>query len=203
MKRRKRCCSQIIVVICFGLFFATMVHGFSLAKSDLDLTLEEDEWSWVPGEVATFMGTVSGEPTALNDITLFLSITPEPKGDETGNIVFTSVNEKKIKIRKQSESYTLADNEATSGIVTFTGSWFIPENSAYFKAGLKISALNHNGETLAGVVLNLGANNGESGSTLKRIPIDISLVNKILSLSILVIWFFVLLKLWYLKRKRS
>ena len=201
MRRINRCCLKLISALFACMLIDCSFFGYSLAASDVQLNLTEDEWTWIPGEVATFQGTVSITPAAQDEITIQVSISPEPKSDDPGKIVFTSINDRKIKIRKQSDRYMLKSDELKEGTIAFAGSWFIPEDSAYFKAELGLSVINGSGDSLGNVSLHLGANSSDGGNTLKRIPVDIGRVNFVIGISACMIWLFVLIRILMIRRK--
>ena len=158
-----------------------LVPVFCCAENSVNISVQENEWSWVPGEVATFSGSVISEnPSDLSGTVIQLEIIPEPKDEDTGRIVFTAVNDKRIKIRKQSESYSVGDEDLT-GDISFEGSWFIPEGSAFSRANLNVRVLGNNGDQLASGTLSIGSGAAESNHSLLRIPVDINRLNMIIA----------------------
>ena len=158
-----------------------LVPVFCCAENSVNISVQENEWSWVPGEVATFSGSVISEnPSDLSGTVIQLEIIPEPKDEDTGRIVFTAVNDKRIKIRKQSDSYSVGDEDLT-GDISFEGSWFIPEGSAFSRANLNVRVLGNNGDQLASGTLSIGSGAAESNHSLLRIPVDINRLNMIIA----------------------
>ena len=173
---------------------ATAAPGACCAESGIKITIEEEEWSWEPGGVATFTGTLTADPEQAAGAILQVSINPEPKAEDPGRIVFTNVNGKKVKVRKQDAVYTLDTTEA-EGEIPFSGSWFLPDDSAYFRAAVTVSLINAEGEILASSNMKCGVYDTEGESTLKRIPADIGKINMILALSAGGIWCLAILRI--------
>ena len=88
---------------------------------------------------------------------------------------------KRIKIRKQDEKYSVNDDDL-SGDISFEGSWFIPEDSAFFKASLNVSVIGSNGDSLASGLLSVGSGDTESNHSLMRIPVDINRLNMLIAI---------------------
>ena len=158
-----------------------------------------EEWSWEPGGVATFTGTLTADAEQAAGATLQVSINPEPKAEDPGRIVFTNVNGKKVKVRKQDATYAL--DEAEAGEISFSGSWFLPDDSAYFRAAVTVSLINPEGESIGFSTMKCGAYNTEGESTLKRIPADIGKINLILALSAGGIWCLAILRIVICRRR--
>ena len=182
---------------------ALLVPVFCCAESPVLISVQENEWSWVPGEVATFSGLVScHKPEDLSGATLRLEIIPEPRDEDAGRVVFTAVNDKRIKIRKQSDTNSIKDDDL-SGDILFEGSWFIPEGSAYFKASLSASVIGKDGNTLASGNISIGSGGNESNHSLLRIPVDIGQLNTILAVCTAGICFLAVLRLLVITRKKT
>lgn len=180
-----------------------LVPVFCCAESPVLISVQEHEWSWVPGEVATFSGLVSYQnPENLSGATLRLEIIPEPRDEDAGRVVFTAVNDKRIKIRKQSDTYIIDDDDL-SGDILFEGSWFIPEDSAYFKASLNASVISKDGNTLASGNLIVGSGSNEGNHSLLQIPVDIGRLNTILAVCTAGICFLAVLRVFVIARKRA
>lgn len=172
----------IMTAVILFMTLSLVPYSCSRAESPVRIILTEKEWSWIPGEVATFSGTITcDDHDQLSGASIQLEIIPEPKDDDPGRIVFTSINGKRIKIRKQSETYILDDSDLNDEIL-FEGSWFIPEGSAFFKAGLVASVAGKSGDLLGTCTINVGTGDSESTHSLLRIPVDIGHVNFILAL---------------------
>ena len=191
--------------LCIVLVFLVtlLVPAFCCAESPVLISVQENEWSWVPGEVATFSGLISCQnPEDLSGATLRLEIIPEPRDEDAGRVVFTAVNDKRIKIRKQSDTYNIDDDDL-SGEIPFEGSWFIPEGSAYFKAGLNASVIGKDGNTLASGNISVGSGSNEGNHTLLRIPVDIGRLNTVLAVCTAGICFLAIFRVFVITRKKS
>ena len=188
---------------CFLLFLAVMLCSVgACAQEAVQVTVKNEEWSWEPGEVATFSGTVYGTPEVLNGTVLQVTIDAQPRGDEEERIVFTGVNGSRIKVRKQSETYALKEEELSAEI-PFTGSWFVPEGSMAFQAVVTVTVLSGTGETLGSGKLEfgMGGETGE-GTALLRIPFDTEQLILWMTVGTGVIWVLAGLRIMICRKKR-
>ena len=199
--RGTRCCTGRFMALVLTVLILLNILP-AAAAGIAEIQVMENEWTWSPGGVATFTGTITGEAGELEGATLALSISPEPKGEDSGSIVFTSVNNKKIKIRKQSDSYELNGLESM-GAIPFEGSWFIPESSAFFKAVVKVTASNALGEVIGEGSMTVGESGDAAAGALIRIPADIGKINLWIGITAAVIWAAAIIRIMLLRGRAA
>ena len=134
---------------CF-LLLLTILLGFVISASAEDAEIEQERWTWEPGETATFTGSFDGSAWAGRSVTLGLDISVAQKGLDIGEVVFTYVNAKKIAVKKQTNQYELAVPESP-GRIYFSGAWHIDEAYRNGSITLRLTITEDNGipETLA------------------------------------------------------
>ena len=154
----------IIRIICILLMAAAAGTAFS--SSAVSARLAVMEWSWTPGDVATFEGSVSGY--SGDALLLRLSVSCKPASDDFGKIVFSSVNEKKLTVRNQKEKYSVQD--AGSGEVRFTGSWYLPDSKRFSQAVVSLKVYSPAGEPLAETALPVGKDRETGGGSVLTFP---------------------------------
>ena len=77
------------------------------AANILSIHIEKDEWSWVGDTAATFKGSIICQGVTDEDpVILRLTLITGPDDSDSGEIVFTSVNHKRLAVRKQKNEYT-------------------------------------------------------------------------------------------------
>ncbi len=93
------------------------------ALGDTSVEMADDEWTWESAGTATFHGTIYPD----RDVTgAELELSVETQLENSGEAVFTSLNEKRIKIRKQ---LPVTTTDLTGGeAVPFEAEWRLPED---------------------------------------------------------------------------
>lgn len=131
------------------------------AMAETGAVLTEDEWTWEPGGTATFSGILTLDGPDLTDAVLKLELyTDDP--EHQGEIVFTEINGKTVKIRKRSDTLT-ADLTGSGTENAFTGEWYPPGDAAPMsRAVLRFRAESAEGTEIASAELRLGSEE-ESG----------------------------------------
>ncbi len=190
------------ILLCIMLVCGCM--GPACAEDKPGIGLQQDEWTWTAGEVATFKGTVPAAGLDPEDTSLCISVKTVPEQDEPGKCVFTSLNGKRIKIRNQSATVSLT---GTAGLdeISFEGSWFIPEDGQFKQVTLTLVVMKTStGETLDSV--SLSCENGEwyeggSGQPF-RLPVDLNQLCWILGAACIVLWGTAILRSVLIRRKK-
>lgn len=134
----KRCAACFMVLI-------SIVFLISVANSSgtgVQLTLRELQWSWEPLNIATFEGSIAFPGQTPDKVFLKLSFTVSPDDSETGEVVFQTVNNKKLTLRKQKPSCMLELEGSDS--VSFTGCWKTPENVLFTRIEILCRVYNEN-----------------------------------------------------------
>ena len=159
------------------------------AEEKPEIKLEIGEWSWTAGEASEFSGTVIGDAGALKDSVIRLSIKAEPELDDQGEVLFSTVNGKRLKVRAQKDYYEVGD-KAEEGSISFTGNWHLPEDGYFREATLAISLEDSDGSVIASLeetVMNPGWTDSSADQPF-HIPIDIDQLLLILAAACAVIW---------------
>lgn len=123
MKRFRLCC-----LLWVSILFLFPSVSFSAEE---DTSLSELEWTWEENSIASFQGSGSLENLPSGKLLLKLSFSTEPKGTDPGEIVFHTVNGKKLTLRKQKAEYILEHSDENT--VQFIGNWRTPEDVFFTK----------------------------------------------------------------------
>ncbi len=183
MKRGFIRCLSVLVLIC-------LCTGSSFALAGMDTDLHETEWSWEPLNVAVFEGTVTFDEVQQSKLLLRLSFTTVPEGTEPGEVVFQTVNGKKLTIRKQKSEYVFEPGDLTE--FTFTGNWKTPEDVYFSRVSILFQVYDENGKTLLAEekldVIRDASDTEDSNGGKFRITADLSSWTLWLALTALIVW---------------
>lgn len=120
----------------------------SMADGDASVQLAETEWTWEEKSIAVFEGKASLDGMPAGKLLLKLSFSTEPKGTDPGEVVFQTVNGKKLTLRKQKAEYTL-DPEGQKTL-DFTGIWKTPDDVFFTKIDIDFQICSEDGSTVLG-----------------------------------------------------
>ena len=135
-----------IVMILLVSFLLAPVHA--MATDVLSADISGKEWTWIPGELAVFEGTVVYEGNAdETPLTLALSLECEPSVADTGDIVFATVNDQKLSRMKQKSQYVIRKDE--NRVFRFTGHWIIPDGAFLQEVRVILTVYDQDGQKLA------------------------------------------------------
>ena len=183
MKRGFIRCLSVLALIC-------LCTGSSFALAGMDTDLHETEWSWEPLNVAVFEGTVTFDEVQQSKLLLRLSFTTVPEGTEPGEVVFQTVNGKKLTIRKQKPEYVVEPGDLTE--FTFTGNWKTPEDVYFSRVSILFQVYDENGKTLLAEekldVIRDASDTEDSNGGKFRITADLSSWTLWLALTALIVW---------------
>ena len=162
---KERCCSR-----CFILLLPLLFLLISCAcASGISCEIIPAGSSWIPGESALFEGCVSADETVSYDnVMMKLSIRTDPVLSETGAIVFSEVNGKKLSIRNQKDEYPVSLQSGSE--IRFSGSWLIPESIHVSDAALVLTILDPDGSILDEVSAPLSGSESVSSPSVMMFP---------------------------------
>ena len=140
MKRRQLSAMLALIMLFFP------VHG--LAIEVLSANISAKEWTWDPGSIAVFEGTVVYEGSAEEGpLTLVLSMESTPSASDNGSIVFASINDQKLSRMKQKSQYMIQKDN--NKVLRFTGNWILPDESILTNVRIMISVFGPDGSKLS------------------------------------------------------
>ena len=140
MKRRQFSTMLALIMLFFP------VHG--LAIEVLSANISAKEWTWDPGSIAVFEGTVVYEGSAEEEpLTLVLSMESTPSASDNGSIVFASINDQKLSRMKQKSQYMI--QKENNKVLRFTGNWILPDESILTNVRIMISVFGPDGSKLS------------------------------------------------------
>ena len=135
---RARAAAMILALI------LTVFPYHALAANVLSADISEKDWTWTPGGIATFEGTIVYEGSASDSpLTLSLAISCTPDTPDPGSIVFSSVNDQKLSRMKQKSEYVIKKDD--NPVFRFTGNWILPDGTAMSGAKVTLTVLDMSG----------------------------------------------------------
>ncbi|MBR2823293.1 MAG: hypothetical protein IKE24_06395 [Clostridia bacterium] len=113
---RKAICLLALLCMCIQ-------AGPALADWQIEMTPGEN-WSWEAGGISEFSGVIRSDGADVAGAVLTLSV--DTRMEDSGSVVFTNLNGKKVKIRKRSDT---AEEDLSGGNAenTFEGEWTLPD----------------------------------------------------------------------------
>ena len=141
MSHRRQELVRIIRVWCMLLCFIPAV-----CLGDTEIEMTADEWTWNANEVASFHGSIVTDQDAADAV---LTLRAETSLEDSGEVIFTSVNGKKLKIRKRGPEIT-EDLQAGSEFL-FEGEWNLPADTGggIARAVITLTIQDAEGNTIA------------------------------------------------------
>jgi len=139
------------------------------ARGEIQVEIAADDWSWEEGSVATFYGSVLSDQDVKDAV---MTLSAETRLEDSGEVLFTAVNEKKLKIRKRSAE--ISEDLKSGEAWTFEGEWALPgdtgEGLAW--ASIRLTVRDADGKELVTGILEEGSRaedeNAASASPVRR-----------------------------------
>lgn len=138
-----RFAGKLVILILLVLMF---FPGCSSAAGSFDISLQEKEWTWNESDIATFSGIVSFDELPCESLVLRLQLTTDPVSTNCGEVVFQTVNEKKLTLRKQQPEYILSPGSEKE--FSFIGNWKTPDNVFFTKTEILFQIYTDDGGSL-------------------------------------------------------
>lgn len=124
----------------------TLFPALCRAEGESILSLQEKEWTWEKNNIASFEGSASLASMPQGKLLLTLEIETEPKATDPGQVVFQTVNGKKLTIKKQKPEYTITHEDSDE--LTFIGSWKTPDDVFFTKVEITFRICTEDGKTV-------------------------------------------------------
>ncbi len=119
--------------------------SYAYADDAGSAAIQATEWTWEENGTAMFDGNVSLESPSDGSILMRLSADSLPSEEETGAVIFLSVNGKQLTLRKQTPEYKIPDGVQE---ISFTGCWIVPETCHAESVTVRLQILSDNGTIL-------------------------------------------------------
>ncbi len=193
MRRRFRIIVIISLLICLPVLSSD-------AANILSVHIEKDEWSWSGNTAATFEGDIVCQGVTEDDpVTLRLTVACSPESANPGKVVFTSVQDKKLTVRKQKNEYVL--DSSPTATTHFTGSWIIPEDEQYGEVSIHLEVIASDGTVAAEDEIRMTNEAHYLNENIRRIPDPGSLL-RILLIASGIVWVLAAIRLIYNRHRR-
>ena len=116
------------------------------AEEESVVKLTEKEWTWEEKNIASFGGEVKTESLPEGKLLLKLSVSTEPKATSPGEVVFQTVNGKKLTLKKQKAEYKFDHKDQDD--LTFIGNWKTPDDVFFTKVDIDFRICSEDGNTI-------------------------------------------------------
>ena len=148
MKRMRRRIGWVLTVLCMMVSIA--------AKADIQAEMKEGEWSWEANGTSMFSGVIRTDGADISGAELHLAV--ETGLEDSGEVLFTNVNDKKLKVRKRSDTVSM-DIAGGNADNTFEAEWFLPSDVAggLAAATFRLTVSDAEGKEIGQAVLNAGS----------------------------------------------
>ena len=118
----------------------------SIADGDTSIQLAETEWTWEENSIAVFEGKASLDGMPEGKLLMKLTFNTEPRATDPGEVVFHTVNGKKLTLRKQKAEYTF--DPKGQDTLEFIGNWKTPDDVFFTKIEIELQICSEDGSTV-------------------------------------------------------
>ena len=182
-----------------GLILALFcIFCFYTAKAEIQVKMEPFEWSWEANSTAGFQGVILTDGD-IPGAEMKLSV--KTRLDDSGEILFTVLNGKKLKVRKRSDSVEmdLAGNNEEN---TFEGEWYLPADveGGLSYASIVLSVADANGKELIVSELQAGIPDEDQATADASLPKRLEKLIKYLLISGVAVWLFAFCRFGCIRR---
>ena len=118
----------------------------SMADGDTSIQLAETEWTWEENSIAVFEGKASLDGMPEGKLLMKLTFNTEPRATDPGEVVFHTVNGKKLTLRKQKAEYTF--DPKGQDTLEFIGNWKTPDDVFFTKIEIELQICSEDGSTV-------------------------------------------------------
>jgi len=191
--------SAWLLLLCSRTALSENVQGKQAAPNhDPQVVLAVSEWSWEGNAVCTLSGSLKAGNADLRQVTLVLKTETEPETADSERIVFTEVNGDKIRLRRQSNTWT-AEEILAGEELPFTVSWFLPEETLN-EATVRLLVTGPEGTKIGSAELKEVNELAELNGPW-RIPVDLNRLTLILGITTGIVWFAAIVRILICQRK--
>ena len=159
----KKLLTKSVVFLCTLLCLACLASAFADNTAE-EAWLKEEEWSWNPGDLTTFVGGVKWNGEDMSGTVWKMTLKTNDSVNQ-GEIVFTEINGHNISHRKRS-------SKVTAGLLgggtenSFKAQWYIPDSAPVINmAEVEFILEDSEGNTLAAARMSREA---QTGSEIDR-----------------------------------
>ena len=139
MKNLRLACLLLVTI----LFICPVL---SMADGDTSIQLAETEWTWEENSIAVFEGKASLDGMPEGKLLMKLTFNTEPRATDPGEVVFHTVNGKKLTLRKQKAEYTF--DPKGQDTLEFIGNWKTPDDVFFTKIEIELQICSEDGSTV-------------------------------------------------------
>ena len=143
------------------ILFLLCMFVLSASEAEIQVKMEPLDWNWEADSTAVFQGVIQTDGEDISGAVMKLKV--ETRLDDSGEILFTNLNGKKLKVRKRSnevETDLIGDNAEN----TFEGEWYLPADMAegLSYASIILSVYDADGKELIVSEMHAGSQNDDN-----------------------------------------
>ena len=184
------------IIVCL---FMIICIPTAVSASGFSAVIEPLEWTWVPGEAASFSGTVIvGDEWPGGSVLLRLSADNMPSDNAEEYVIFSSVNGKQLKIRNQKSEYQMDVQPETK--IHFSGSWLLPTNQRFEEITVHLAVYDADGNQLCESSLEMTQAHHMPGTRKGNIP-DVDILIRYILIAAAAVWVLAAVRIIFHRRK--
>lgn len=175
---------------------------WSAASADWQIEMFPTEWTWEANGVAAFSGVIKSGDGDVNGAVLTLSI--DTRMEDSGEVMFTNLNGKKVKIRKRSSTAEM-DLAGGGAENTFEGEWYLPAEveEGLSSAVIHLSLTDAEGKELAKQDMQVGSQEEDAVSAGESPANRLDKLYRILLYAGIAVWVLALGRFALLRKRQT
>ncbi len=175
---------------------------WAASSADWQIEMTPAEWTWEANGVAAFSGVIKSGDGNVSGAVLTLSI--DTRMEDSGEVLFTNLNGKKVKIRKRSST---AEMDLIGGGAenTFEGEWYLPAEveEGLSSAVVHLSIADADGRELAKQDMQVGSQEEDAASAGESPAKRLDQLYRILLYAGIVVWALALGRFAILRKRQT
>lgn len=174
----------------------------SAALADWQIEMNPVEWTWDANGVASFSGVIRTDGADVSGAVLSLAV--DTRMEDSGEVLFTALNEKKVKLRKRSNTAEI-DISGANAENTFEGEWYLPAEveEGLASAVVHLTIADGEGKELAKYDMQAGSQEADTASESNSPTEKLDRLFHFLLFGGIGVWILALGRYAFLQRKRS
>ena len=171
------------------------------ALADWQIEMKPLEWTWDANGVASFSGVIRTDGEAVSGAVMTLAV--DTRMEDSGEVLFTVLNEKKVKLRKRSSTAEM-DISGANAENTFEGEWYLPADveEGLASAVIHLTIADGEGKELAKYDMQAGSKEADTASAAASPAEKLDRLFHILLFGGIGVWILALVRFGFLQRKR-
>ena len=174
----------------------------SAALADWQIEMNPVEWTWDANGVASFSGVIRTDGEDVSGAVMTLAV--DTRMEDSGEVLFTVLNDKKVKVRKRSSTAEM-DITGANADNTFEGEWYLPAEveEGLASAVVHLTIADGEGKELAKYDMQAGSQEADTASAAASPTEKLDRLFHILLFGGIGVWALAVGRFAFLQRKRT